>query len=217
MRALTQPAATQPASRAARAPPAHESLVGRRVRKLFGKEGWFGGEVVSSRVCPQSHQRYFYIVYEDDDQEEITRAALLQILVPEGGQGAPYEDDTAAEAAAQRAPDVLEYALLEAVSALRGAERSTHKRAVTEYAYGLLSPAARAAEHAWSALDAPLQRVVRRGWATEEAAPRHFQATVRSDGAKLRAATARHFLAFARILFSICFLLIMLHSLFVLD
>ncbi|CAD7697724.1 unnamed protein product [Ostreobium quekettii] len=74
--------------------------VGRLVRKHFPSHGWFAGEVRG--VIRVANRRYYRVVYEDGDVEDVSEVELKQILVeggggaawrrPEGGRGGPARD-----------------------------------------------------------------------------------------------------------------------------
>jgi hypothetical protein len=51
------------------------SLVGRKVRKLFGKKGWFTGTVLSF------NGRWYTVKYDDDDKEELNKKEIVNILI----------------------------------------------------------------------------------------------------------------------------------------
>lgn len=53
-------------------------LIGRKVKKCFGKHGYFEG-------CVKNFQPpYFNITYEDGDEEEMTITELYEVLIPIG-------------------------------------------------------------------------------------------------------------------------------------
>jgi hypothetical protein len=157
-----------------------ESLVGRRVRKKF-LQGWFFGEVVSSRNDHENRTRYYKIVYEDDDCEEVEMRTLLTILLPADPDAQPARRPTrfsTAEAAEKEeneqgadelpAPDAVEYALVEALAALEELDKRTHKRGMTEYAFGLLPDATRATMRFAAEMDGALARAMARGWIVQD-------------------------------------------------
>ena len=96
---------------------------------------------------------------------------LTTILVPLDSDAQPLaRPATASDDEEEELPpaDAAEYALLEAVEALDALDRRTHIRAVTEYAFGLLPDAARAAARSSADLNAPLARAVERGWVEQD-------------------------------------------------
>lgn len=156
-----------------------EALIGRRVRKKF-LQGWFSGEVVSSRADQENRTRYYKIIYEDDDREEVELRALLAILLPADPDAQParrtsrstaqrVEEDDGEDADAPPPADALEYALVEALVALEelGYKR-TSRANVTEYAAGLLPDSVRAAMRSTADMDAPLARAMARGWIVQD-------------------------------------------------
>ena len=51
------------------------SLVGRKVRKFFGENGWFEGIVLSFK------NPFYKVKYEDDDEEQLNKTELKNILI----------------------------------------------------------------------------------------------------------------------------------------
>ncbi|KAF0685705.1 Aste57867_22452 [Aphanomyces stellatus] len=59
----------------------HGDLVGRKVKKFFDGFGWYYGSV-TSRWESQDYGEQFHILYNDGDSEDLTREALLPLLLP---------------------------------------------------------------------------------------------------------------------------------------